>query len=332
MSDSPDATVADSPVTVTPDEDQAKGAAVRPYNFRRPRRIPRKRQVTLDAIHNRFALATQGLLSSRLRTPADVLVRSLEQARFGDFVSSLDNPCAAFTFATSNGKHRGVINISLDLAYYLIDRLFGGHGEVAKTTRPITHLERRVISEITEKVLELFDRSWEDLLTVSAEGLGFESTPEMLQIAKQEDTVLVATFVTRFGEFEGLISICLPFAVLETFLRESPSRPSNGPSRPEAERVATRAITESILRSASVPIAVRFPSFTLRAEEVATLRPGCVLHTNHPLDLGIEVQLSGRPYFSGQVGRIHQRIGVQITAFTPLPQRRSASSPQGRLM
>src|SRR5437870_10928736 len=76
--------------------DSAPEREVLPYSFARPPRVSKDRRATLDAIHARFALALQALLSSRLRTPIDVVVESVEQVTFAELVAALSSPCAAF--------------------------------------------------------------------------------------------------------------------------------------------------------------------------------------------------------------------------------------------
>ena len=51
-----------------------------PYNFLRPPRIAKDRQALLNGIYQRIAVALQSLFSSRLRTPVDVTLASVEQA------------------------------------------------------------------------------------------------------------------------------------------------------------------------------------------------------------------------------------------------------------
>ena len=100
-----------------------------PYNFSRPPRVSKDRRATLESIHAHFALSMQALLSSMLRTPLDVLVGSVEQAMFSEFILSLGTPCASFVFALGDRMGgEGAIDLSTDFAFHLVDRLFGGPG------------------------------------------------------------------------------------------------------------------------------------------------------------------------------------------------------------
>src|SRR5262249_43332676 len=154
----------------------------------------------------------------RLRTPMDVVVTSVEQVTFSEFVLSLAAPCAAFVFKVDD-RHagQGAIDLGNELAFHLVDRLFGGPGEPSGMTRAITALEQGVVKAMAERMLGLLRDAWQDQLAMTPAVVGFESDREMLQIANREDHVLVACLEVLADELRGLISLCLPMATLETF-------------------------------------------------------------------------------------------------------------------
>lgn len=287
-----------------------------PYNFRRPPLIHRDRQATLDAVYGRFALSVQALLSSRLRTACDIVVSSVEQATFAEFTFSLANPCAAFVFdlgGDSTGS--GVIDLGTDLAYYLVDRLFGGPGESANIQRPTTPLERLVVKGVTEKILALLGEAWDEYLMIRPTELLFESTPEAMQAVNREDNVLVSNLEVRAGDFSAWISICIPLLALEDFLQEKTTRSALS-ARVSREHQESRSAIERTLRTVQLPVTVRFPIFTLRARELSALKLDDTIHTNHPLGDPVEALVSGHRRFLGTVGQVHRHIGMQVLQTT----------------
>ena len=286
-----------------------------PYNFRRPPLIHRDRQATLEAVYGRFALSLQALLSSRLRTPCDVVVSSVEQATFAEFTFSLANPCAAFVFDLGEGDHgSGVIDLGTDLAYYLVDRLFGGPGESTDIQRPTTPLERLVVKGVTEKMLTLLSETWADYLSIQPKEILFESTPEAMQAVNRDDNVLVTNLEVRAGGFFGWVSLCIPLLALEDFLQEKSTRAIYAVKQ-QTDHHESQA-NEAVLRAATLPLAVRLPPFTLRAREVSALGPGSTIHTSHPLNDPVEGLVSGQRRFLGSVGQVRRHIGLQITYLT----------------
>ena len=285
-----------------------------PYNFLRPPRIARDRQALLNGIYQRVAVSLQALFSSRLRTPVDVVLSSVEQATFAEFIFSLASPCAAYVHDLGDkvgGK--GVLDMGTDLSYYLIDRLFGGPGENQDMKRPLTILERTVVGGAADRIWGLVQEAWADHLAFTPGYSGFESSPDALQIANREDNVLVANIEVRAGSFAGLITMCVPLLSLESFLQEKPTRHFHNIKSTPAERDATRRTIELSLRGSQLELKARFPLFQLKARDVGRLEVGQVIHTGHPYDVPVEVYVRGQRRFVGTLGQSRRYVGLRIT-------------------
>lgn len=285
-----------------------------PYNFLRPPRIAKDRQALLNGIYQRIAVSLQSLFSSRLRTSVDVSLSSVEQATFAEFIFSLASPCAAYVYDLGDrigGK--AVVDLGTDLSYYLIDRLFGGPGEVADMKRPLTPLERTVVRGVSDKVWILLKEAWADHLDFTPVYSGFESSPDALQIANREDNVLVANIEVRAGGFAGLITCCIPLVSLESFLQEKPTRHFHNIRSTPAEREQTRRTIEQALRGSQLELKARFPLFQLKARDVGRLEVGQVIHTGHPYDVPVELYVRGQRRFLGTLGQSRRYVGLRIT-------------------
>lgn len=298
-----------------------------PYNFLRPHRISKDRRSILTNIYTRFAVSMQALLSSRLRLPTDVTIGSVEQATFGEFIMSLGNPCAAFVFDLGGGaEFQGVLDLSIDLSYQLIDRMFGGPGGARDVNRPLTQLERLVLKGVADRTLAFLGEGWSEHLPMAPAQVGFESMPDALQVASREDNVLVANIDVRAGDFSGLLTVCLPLIALEAFLQEKRATGARMAKITEADRQANREQLERSLRVASLPVTARFPQFSMLARDVGGLQVGQVIHTGYSLDVPLEVHVNGRRRFLGLPGRVRRAMGVRITTVMPARQ----PEPTGR--
>jgi flagellar motor switch protein FliM len=314
-----------SPEMPIPGKPAAPAASVAPYNFLRPPRISRDRRATLEALYGRFAASFQAQLSSRLRSPADVVLTAVDQATFGEYILSLPTPCAAFVFELGNGTE-GVLNMGTDFSMFIVDRLFGGPGEVHEVDRTLTQLERLVVKGVTDRTLILLGEAWRDHMAFEPVLVAFESLPEVLQIANQEDNVLVTHLAVHAGAFSGTVSVCIPLLALEPFLQEKPMAVRQTARATDAERAESRSRIESSLRVAHVPVTARFPLVHLRARDVATLTVGQVIRTGFAPDVPLEVHVNGRRRFLGAPGHVRRTVGIRITQVCPTGQ----AEPNGR--
>jgi len=285
-----------------------------PYNFLRPHRISKDRRATLQAIFSLFGANLQSLLSSRLRQPTDIVISSVEQAIFAEFVFSLGNPCSAFVYELGDELGvQAVIDVGIELAMHLVDRLFGGPGDCRDQKRSLTALEQLVVRGLTERIAQLLKDAWADHLTLNPTLAGFEGTPDTLQIVNREDSVLVVNIEVKSESFSGVLAICIPLMALESFLQEKASLNPHTARISPAERAAGRRQLESSLRCAHMPVCARFPLFLLRARDLADLSVGQVIHTGRSVDTPVEVHVNGRQQFEGSLGQTSGFMGLRIT-------------------
>jgi len=305
-----------------------------PYNFLRPPRIAKDRLALLNGIYQRIAVSLQALFSSRLRSSVDVVLASVEQATFAEFIFSLATPCAAYVYELGDKiGGQAVLDLGTDFSYYLIDRLFGGPGEPPDIKRPLTLLERAVVRGVADKVWGLVQEAWADHLAFQPGFIGFESSPDALQVANREDNVLVCNIEVRSGPFSGLITMCIPLLSLESFLQEKPTRHFHSVKVTLAEREAARHTIEDVLRASRVEVRARFPLFHLQARDVGRLAVGQVIHTGHASDVPVELHVRGHRRFLGTLGQSRRYVGLRISHLLH-PQRPDGApkTSRGRLV
>lgn len=304
------------------------------YNFIRPPRVSKDRRATLEAIHARFAISLQAMLTSRLRTPIDVVLSGVEQANFSEFILSLASPCAAYVFKIGDRLgSQGVIDFSTDVAYQLVDRMFGGPGEPCDLRRSLTPLEQTVVRGVADRTLGLLRDAWQDQLEMSPEVVAFESIPDMLQITSREDTVLLMTFEMRTGGFNGFITICLPMGIIEQSLQDRQAARQLQARSGGLDAGTSRTLVEASLRTTRLALQARLPVFGLSARSVADLQPGQVVHTGLLLDVPVEIHLNGRLSFLSTMGQLRRRIGLKITQpVTTSATERADHDRQGRVL
>lgn len=303
------------------------------YDFLRPPRISKERRATLEGIYGRFAAGLQSFLSSRLRAPTDVTVASVEQATFAEFLLALINPCACFVVDLGDpAGFQGAIDLSSDFSFYLVDRLFGGPGEVRDMRRALTPLERSVVQSVAERILGILRDAWQDHFPLRLDVAGFEASPDALQVVGREASVLVANIDVRSGQYSGLLTICIPLQALEPFLQEK-AHGAVVTRRPSAAAPAQRAQLETTVRSARLELSVRFPTIRLPARQVAGLVPGQVIRVGHPVDVPLEVHVNGRRRFLGALGQLRRHLGLKVTHVLPAAAPdEPARAPSGRVL
>lgn len=290
------------------------GTDVQVYDFRRPARISKDRKRSLMAIYGVLTKSVERWVTSRVRDAITMELQSVEQLTFGEFILALPSPCASFTVKVggAGGHHHGVIDFGHEFAYFVVDRMLGGSGTIHVPERTLTPMERMVTRLVADRVVSLLADAWEDYVHLDLDVEGFESIPEMLQVANREDTVLVANILVSMGNTSSLLLLCLPFAVLDRFFTVNTIRRQDGADRPQEELQLDQRRIEGTLRYARITVGARLPEFQVPLKELADMVPGTILKTGISPDSDLEVFVAGQKRFSASPGRVGNRLSVRI--------------------
>ncbi|HEY4306800.1 MAG TPA: FliM/FliN family flagellar motor switch protein [Gemmatimonadaceae bacterium] len=285
------------------------------YDFRRPHRVSKERLHVLEAMYGRLVKSFEGWLMGRVRGLVDLRLSSVEQISFGEYVLSLPQSCNSFIVDIKDRSgadavgEQAVIDIGRELAYYLVDRLFGGGADATILDRALTPIERLAVRVVAERVMTLVQEVWEDHIELDLSLSGFESIPEIIQAAPREAPVLVTNITASFAGNQSLVSIALPLSVLEKFfVNGSGSRTQHA----RRETVGQRAVTEAALRQTRIEVSARLPEFRLTMRDIAGLKAGSMLSTGIPVDSTVNLLVGKEPRFRTAAGRVGRKLAVRV--------------------
>jgi flagellar motor switch protein FliM len=300
----------------------APAPAIRPssdvqiYDFRRPHRVSKERLHVLEAMYGRLVKSFEGWLMGRVRGLVDLRLSSVEQISFGEYVLSLPQSCNSFIVDIKDRSgadavgEQAVIDIGRELAYYLVDRLFGGGADATILDRALTPIERLAVRVVAERVMTLVQEIWEDHIELDLSLSGFESIPEIIQAAPREAPVLVTNITASFAGNQSVVSIALPLSVLEKFFVNGTSGARAQHARREA--AGQRAVTEAALRQTRIEVSARLPEFRLTMRDIAGLTAGSMLSTGIPVDSTVNLLIGKQARFRTTAGRVGRKLAVRV--------------------
>jgi flagellar motor switch protein FliM len=286
------------------------------YDFRRPHRVSKDRLRTLEAMYGRLVKSFEGWLMGRVRGVVELRLQSVEQLSFGEYVLSLPTSCNSFLLDIKDRAgddavgEQAVIDIGRELAYFLVDRLFGGGSEATILDRAMTPIERLAVRVVAERVMALVQEIWEDHVELELGLSGFESIPEIIQAAAREAPVLVTNIYASFAGTSSLVSIALPLSVLEKFFVTGSANSLT--HTPRREPPGQRLITEGALRATRVEVSARLPEFRLTMRDIAGLKAGSMLSTGIPIDSDVNLLVGSQPRFKSSAGRVGRKLAVRV--------------------
>lgn len=285
---------------------------VQTYDFRRPARISKDRKRSLEAMYGLLAKSIESWITGRTRDQIEVELQSVEQLTFGEFVLSLPSPCTSYILEIPGAGRQGVIDFGPEFAYYIVDRLLGGTGSPKVPARSLTAIEREVVRIVGDRVAFQLSEAWKDYVRLDLSVAGFESIPEMLQVANREDPVLTAQLGVTMGSTTSVLLLCLPFAIVEKFFSGGSARRPDKPQGSPEELQRDRGTIETTVRDVRITVGARLPRFQVPLHALADLEVGSILATGlNPLS-DLELYVSGQRRFAGKPGRVGHKLAVRV--------------------
>lgn len=296
-----------APVAPAPTHD------VQIYDFKRPARISKDRKRSLSAMYGLLAKSVEGWLTGRVRDAVELDLLSVEQLTYGEFMLALPSPSASYITDMQTVGAQGVIDFGREFAFFLVDRLLGGSASpVPVLERALTPIERLVVQIAVERVAHQLNEVWKDHVKLGLTVSGFESVPEMIQIANREDPVLVAHIGVNLAGLHSALLLCLPFGPLETYFTGAGARRQVQIIGSPEERLHDQLRLEASLRSARLSVGARLPRFEMSLGSLLALRPGMVVNTGISRHERVEFHVAGQRRFQGVPGRVGDKLGIQI--------------------
>ena len=289
----------------------AFGQAALSYDFKRPQRVNKDQMRRLEGIHEQFCRMVASTLSSSMRMVVDIDLAFSDQLLYNEFILSLPNPSAAYSFTLEPLGGRGIISFAPELLMAVIDRAFGGQGRSLgmADARSLTQIELNVVNKVVTRVLGDLENTWEPVADLQVTDVLLEMNPEFIQIAAPGDGVLVVAFEANSKNATGMIHLCYPMATLDPLLgRLSPTgfagRRRKDPESGEKQR--------QLLSKTKVPVHVEVARGALPLTEVAGLRVGDVVRLDTEKDDEAVVFIGQRAKYLGRPGLQGKKRAVQI--------------------
>ena len=296
---------------------------VMPYDFKRPERVGKEQMRALQTMHEGFGRNFGAALSSLLRTMVEVKLTSVDQLTYSEFVFSLENPTCFNLINAEPLEGQLILDINPSLLFPIIDRLLGGGSEtMPPARRPLTEIELRLVSRITNLFLNEMRSAWENVIDLKLEVATVESNAQLVQIVPPNEVVVLISFELTIGEIRGMMNLCVPFNSIERIGNKLSANSwvsySKRPSTPESIRQVSERLGESV-----VELSVELAKSKIATEELIGLRVGDVITTEKDIHAPMVLEVEGMPKYLASPGAFKGRKAIQV--IEPVEQPDTAS-------
>jgi len=292
---------------------EEKSKKVKLYDFKRPDKFSKDQIRTLQMLHDSFARLLTTSLSGQLRTMVQIQVVSVEQLTYEEFVRSIPTMTTLTIFDMNPLEGSGVLELGPNITFSIIDRLLGGPGYAPEKARELTDIEEIIIGKVINRFLDNLQESWKNVAEINPSLKSIENNPQFVQLVPANDMVIVITFNTMIGKSEGIMSMCLPYIVLEPVLPKLSAHYWFASTRKENNAEHLNLIKKKI-EKAKIPLIVELGSATIPIQDLLQLQVGDVVSLDAKVDKELDIKIGTRTKFKARPGLVGNKVAIQISS------------------
>jgi flagellar motor switch protein FliM len=284
---------------------------VKVYDFKRAVRFSKDHIRSLTRIHETFARYLSTYFSAQLRTFVQINVVQVEQLPYEEFVRSIPSMTILNIFQAEPFEGRLVLEVNPNIAYTLLDRLFGGFGGTFDEVANLTEIEQVVIERVFGNALESFREAWKTVVDITPEHEALETNPQFMQIVSPNETIALISLSVKVGDATGMMNLCIPHVTLEPYMQKLSVNNLFFTPRKERNEEEEKQIHDRVQKT-KVDVIALLGETSITVEELLQLSTGdCLKLDNHKDDM-IRIKVGEDIKFIGSPGISRHKMAVQI--------------------
>ena len=282
------------------------GPSYESYDFRRPDKLSKEHMRSLQMLHENFASYFVTSLSAYLRAQAQVELVSVEQVPYEEYLKSITASLLNIINVDALSG-QALFEMDFSILFSMLDRLLGGKGAAGKVVRDLTDIEKVLARNVIEMALADLKAAWEAVLPLEFDVASMETNSQFVQIVPGNDTVVLMLFEVRIGDYQGAMSLCIPYLLIKPILSKLNTQRWFVSDRKKAS-AAHGSLLAQRLNTTAVPCAARLGVASLTVADLAALELGQVI----PMQVCPSSEDAGAGAQKGRLGTVDLLIGQQV--------------------
>lgn len=291
--------------------DDTEERQVKDYDFARPSKFSKEHLRTLVFIFEHYARLLSTNLPVYLQKNVQVEVMHSEAATYQEFSNSLSNPVllGVVNFAPLEGNV--IFELATGLGYAIIDRMLGGTGQPLDKSREFTEIELAIIERIMVVCTNLLVEPWQSVQQLEPVLERIETNSQFAQFVTPNEMTSIITMNIRIGNVEGLMNVCIPFAVLEPVINRVNTKYWYSTAQVKDDGVYHDVMEESI-QKAQIPVRAIMGRSAISVNDFIHLQPGDIIKVSTKIEDELDVYVGNIKKFSAIPGAYDDSYAVKI--------------------
>ncbi|MBD5157225.1 MAG: flagellar motor switch protein FliM [Butyrivibrio sp.] len=285
---------------------------VKNYDFARPAKFSKEHLRTLEIIFEHYGRLLSTNLPAYLRKPVQVDVMNSEAVIYSEFSNALSNPVllGVVNFEPLEGSI--VMEIASNIGYSMVDRLLGGNGTPLDKPREFSEIELVILERMFNVCVNLLREPWQNVVSIVPRLERIETNSQFAQIISPSEMIAIITINLKIGDVEGIINICLPFAVLEPVMDKLNTKYWFSTMQDKDVNTYEDAIT-TLISKAQIPVKAVLGTSQISVNDFLNLNIGDIIKVDTKVDQELDIYVGNIDKFKALPGSSNDKYAVRLT-------------------
>lgn len=286
---------------------------VLPYDFRLPNRISKSQLRTIRNINENFAESFSSYLMTTLQTVVNIRVNTVDQIYYSEYVLSVPDPSVLYTFTIKGTDIRLVLELNVDFALALVDRLLGGNGNSMKPQKIITQIEQKVLSNVIEKIMFDLKKAWMVIDNFEYKLDSFETDIDFVQLSSPNESVLLISFEISIGDQSYLMNLCFTTFAFDPILSKLSSKKVSSIKNSKYFGMTAAEVIKLQLAEVLLPVVVELGQTEITFQELLDLKVNDIIILDNKIYNELKVNVNNKLAYYAHPGTVNNHKAIRIT-------------------
>lgn len=300
-------------------EEQQSDKKAKVYDFRTPKKFTKEKLKVIDSIFEIYSRLLSSYLTSLMRLYCKVNVLQIEEQKYNEFNNALPD-YVLMAIVNMGIDDEDILDTSIlyqisnPIAYTMMDRLMGGHGNYADMNRDFTEIEVGIMEKILNSMIGFMKEAWANYIDIAPVMTGLETNARVIQSIGPDDVVILVMLEVEIRNIKNTISICIPAINLEGIMTKFSDKytvRTNKRFDPNKDADRREEILQGI-RNTPLKIDAVLAETQVDLYDILTLQVNDVIPLNMSIDKNITIKIGDNVWFDGKLGVKNSKKAVKI--------------------
>jgi flagellar motor switch protein FliM len=290
---------------------------VRLYDFSRPDRFSKDHLRAVNSVFSNYAAALTTLLTGFFRTITRAEIIGVDQVSYREYRASIPSKTLLAEIASGVNNQDFLMEVNPSIVGVWIDNMCGADPSLPSEASDLTPVDLAVASRVLNICIQAYADTWSSFLDIKPSVRRTVSSENFDDMFLPSETVLVVSFEVHAGPGIGMLTMCIPAAIIEAVLPALTAARAGRVGKHQDSAIS--GVIRQMLSPVVLPCKVMLGNSTITMADAAGLEIGDVIKVSKKADADIELWIGKHHMFNCRPGTRGKNMAVMITdVVTPI--------------